>query len=212
MANRPTTVRDYLAALPPDRRDALETLRKVFRANLDPGIEEGIQYGMIGYFIPHARYPAGYHCDPAQPLPFAGLASKKSHLSMHLMGCYMHGPWKDRFERAWKASGKALDMGAACVRFTSIDQVPLDVVAATLREITVDAYIERYESLRPAGATKKAAQKTDKGTKKRTATPAKKPVKKASAKTATTTASPARASAAARSGKVAKRPSRRARS
>ncbi|MEY3231307.1 MAG: hypothetical protein RL689_1396 [Planctomycetota bacterium] len=158
MAKKPQTVRDYVASLPPDRRAAVETLRKVVLANLDEGIEEGMQYGMIGYFIPHARYPAGYHCDPAQPLPFAGLASQKGHLSLYLMGCYAQGPWKDRFVKAWKASGKKLDMGAACVRFKSIDQVPLDVVADTIRDMTVDAYIAQYESaVRPAA--KKAAAK-----------------------------------------------------
>lgn len=158
MAKKPQTVRDYVASLPPDRRAAVETLRKVVLANLDPGIEEGMQYGMIGYFIPHARYPAGYHCDPAQPLPFAGLASQKGHLSLYLMGCYPEGPWKDRFVKAWKASGKKLDMGAACVRFKSIDQVPLDVVADTIRDMTVDAYIAQYESaVRPTA--KKAAAK-----------------------------------------------------
>ncbi|MEI7657565.1 MAG: DUF1801 domain-containing protein [Phycisphaerae bacterium] len=159
MAKTPHTVRDYLGSLPPDRREALESLRALFLANVDKGIEEGMQYGMIGYFIPHARYPAGYHCDPSQPLPFAGLSSKKSHLSMHLMGCYMNGPLKDRFVKAWKASGKKLDMGAACVRFTSIDQVPLDVVADLLRAMTVDAYIAQYEAAMRPGAKKSAAAK-----------------------------------------------------
>ncbi len=166
MAKKPQTVRDYLDALPPERRDALETLRKVFHANLDAGIKEGIQYGMIGYFIPHERYPAGYHCDPAQPLPFAGLASQKQHLSMYLMGCYPDGPWKERFVKAWKASGKKLDMGAACVRFTSIEQVPLEVVAQSLRDMSVDAYIAQYEaavrppSKKPAGSSSSRTKAT----------------------------------------------------
>ena len=56
--------------------------------NLDKDYEEGIQYGMIGYYVPHRVYPAGYHCDPKQPLPFAGLASQKNHLSLYLMCVY----------------------------------------------------------------------------------------------------------------------------
>jgi len=189
MAKKPQTVRDYVAALPPDRREAVETLRKVVIANLNAGIEEGMQYGMIGYFIPHARYPAGYHCDPAQPLPFAGLASQKGHLSLYLMGCYAQGPWKERFVRAWKASGKKLDMGAACVRFKSIDQVPLDVVADTIRAMTVDAFIAQYESaVRPA--PKKAAARTARKPASAKAKPAA-PSRKASARPKATKAAKA---------------------
>ncbi len=203
MAKKPQTVRDYVEALPPERREAIEALRKVVLANLDRGIEEGMQYGMIGYFIPHARYPAGYHCDPAQPLPFAGLASQKGHLSLYLMGCYAQGPWKDRFVKAWKASGKKLDMGAACVRFKSIDQVPLDVIADTIRGMTVDAYIAQYES-----AVRPAAKKTTAGT-SRQASPAKSPP--AATKKAVKTSSAAAAKGKTGSRQVAKSASRRAR-
>lgn len=74
MPGRVTTVADYLAALPADRRAVLEAVRKVILANIDSHLEEGIQYGMIGYYVPHRIYPAGYHCDPRQPLPYLGLA------------------------------------------------------------------------------------------------------------------------------------------
>lgn len=74
MPSRVTTVADYLAELPADRRAVLEAVRKVILANIDCHLEEGIQYGMIGYYVPHRIYPAGYHCDPRQPLPYLGLA------------------------------------------------------------------------------------------------------------------------------------------
>ena len=77
MKSAATTVEAYLATLPEDRRRAIEAVRKVILDNLDEGYEEGIQYGMIGYYVPHRVYPAGYHCDPKQPLPFAALASQK---------------------------------------------------------------------------------------------------------------------------------------
>ena len=73
MKSDATTVEAYLAALPEDRRRAIEAVRKVILDNLDEGYEEGIQYGMIGYYVPHRVYPAGYHCDPKQPLAFAAL-------------------------------------------------------------------------------------------------------------------------------------------
>jgi hypothetical protein len=83
MQSKAATVEQYLASLPEDRRTALGAVRKVILNNLDKDFEEGMQYGMIGYYVPHRVYPAGYHCDPRQPLPFAGLASQKNYMSVY---------------------------------------------------------------------------------------------------------------------------------
>ena len=88
MQSKATSVDQYLAGLPADRRDAIEAVRAVILENLPKGYEEGMQYGMIGYYVPHRVYPAGYHCDPLQPLPFAALASQKNHMSLYLMCIY----------------------------------------------------------------------------------------------------------------------------
>src|SRR4051794_36940506 len=106
MQSKATTVEQYLAELPSDRREELEALRRVIRANLDGGFQEGMQYGMIGYYVPHERYPDGYHCDPKQPLPFAGLAAQKNHLSLYMMCEYGNGPEQLRFREAWAKTGK----------------------------------------------------------------------------------------------------------
>lgn len=89
MASKAGSIDEYLASLPDERRQVIEAVRKVIRANLDSDFEEGIQYGMIGYYIPHRVFPAGYHCDPKQPLPYAALAAQKNHFSLHLMGLYI---------------------------------------------------------------------------------------------------------------------------
>ena len=91
MQSKATTVEQYLNELPPDRRDAIAAVRDVILRNLDSNYEEGMQYGMIGYFVPHHIYPAGYHCDPKQPLPYVCLASQKNHMAIHLMGIYGDG-------------------------------------------------------------------------------------------------------------------------
>ena len=106
MPPKPTTVAQYLAALPADRRRALEAVRKVIRKNLDKGYEEGILYGMIGYYVPHRVYPDGYHCDPTQPLPFASLASQKNHMAVYLMCLYGDEEQESWFRKAWAKSGK----------------------------------------------------------------------------------------------------------
>lgn len=145
MQSKASTVKDFLAQLPVDRRDALEAVRKVILKNLDKDFEEGMQYGMIGYYIPHSVFPAGYHCDPRQPLPYAGLASQKGHLSLYLMCVYMNSELHEPFVAAWKKTGKKLDMGKACIRFKKADDLALDVIGATFKRVTAKKYIAVYE-------------------------------------------------------------------
>lgn len=169
MQSRAATVAEYLAALPPDRRAALETVRRVILKNLDTrgpdgkgGFAEGMQYGIIGYFVPHSVWPAGYHCDPKQPLPFGGLASQKNHMSLYL-GCVYGSPRREaEFRRAWAATGKRLDMGKACIRFRRVEDLALDVIAEGVRSATVEKFLGEYRRLlgtvREAKATRAAAQ------------------------------------------------------
>lgn len=174
MPSKATTVKEYLAEQPPDRRASLEAVRQVILENLDEDFEEGMQYGMIGYYVPHRVYPAGYHCDPKQPLPFAALGAQKGHLSLHLMCVYMNEPLLKDFQAAWKKSGKKLDMGKACVRFKTADDVALEAVGEMIRKVPAKKYIEVIEATVARGkggkkasgkrATKKtAAKKTTKG-------------------------------------------------
>src|SRR5271163_1465449 len=118
MAGKSTTVEAYLASLPEDRRSAIDAVRQVILKSLDSGYEEGISYGMISYCVPHSRYPAGYHCDPKQPLPFAILGSQKNYMALHLMCLYTcddadtpAGKLLAWFQADWAKTGKKLDMG-----------------------------------------------------------------------------------------------------
>lgn len=155
------TIDQYLAALSDERRALVAAIRDVVNANLPDGYQETMQYGMIGWSVPHDRYPAGYHTDPSQPLPFAALASQKQHVSLYLMGTYCGSAehtaagepdetyevsW---FREAWLATGRKLNMGKSCVRVKKLDDVALDVVAEAIRRLPVDEYIARYEAVRP---------------------------------------------------------------
>lgn len=163
MQSSAATVDAYLNELPDDRRRALSEVRRFLLAHLDPVIEEGMQYGMIGYFIPHRVYPAGYHCDPKQPLPFAGLASQKRYMSVYLPvddsveagRCDKASALETWFRRAWAKTGKKLDLGKCCLRFKSVDDLALDVIAELLRRVSADAYIARYEAVIGNKAKKK---------------------------------------------------------
>lgn len=149
------TVRDYLRELPADRRAAVEAVRGIILANLDKDYEEGMQWGMIGYYVPHRLYPPGYHTDPKQPLPFAGLAAQKNYLSLYLGGVYCGCAEGNKaatanmawFREAWRKTGKKLNMGKSCIRFKKVQDVPLDVIGEAIRRLPAKTYIKLYESV-----------------------------------------------------------------
>jgi hypothetical protein len=152
-----STVQEYLASLPEDRRTAIEAVRKVILKNLDKDYAEGIQYGMIGYYVPHSVYPAGYHCDPKQALPFAALGSQKNYMSLHLMCVYGDSEQARWFKDAWTKSGKKLDMGKACVRFKKPEDLPLEVIGELIKRVPAKKYIKGIEdSLEKRGKGKPA--------------------------------------------------------
>ncbi|MCK6473115.1 MAG: DUF1801 domain-containing protein [Planctomycetes bacterium] len=145
MKAKAATVAEYLAALPHDRRKPLEAVREVIRKNLDQAYEEGIQYGMIGYFVPHKLYPAGYHADPKQPLPFAHLASQKNHMALYMMCLYCDKKHLSWFKKAWAKTGKRLDMGKSCVRFKKVEDLALDVIGEAIARVPAKEFIAYYE-------------------------------------------------------------------
>lgn len=144
MPEKPTTVSQYLAALPPERREALQTVRQVILKNLDKDFEEGIQYGAIGYYVPHRVFPEGYYCDPKQPLPFGGIASRKGYIALGFMGLVWHPGGDGWFRKAWKKTGKKLDMGVACIRFKKVEDLPLELIGKAVKDLTVKKFIANY--------------------------------------------------------------------
>jgi hypothetical protein len=157
MKNDAATVEEYLESLPADRRIAIDAVRKVILKNLPAGYAECMSYGMIGYVVPHALYPAGYHCNPKLPLPYANLGSQKNHMSLHLMTIYGDPATEKWFRAAWTATGKRLDLGKACVRFKKLEDVPLEVIGKIIARVPVKAHIARIEAV--LAKTKKTGKK-----------------------------------------------------
>ena len=147
MTSKAKTVEEYLKNMPEDRRAAISAVRKVILANLPKGYEECMSYGMIGYVVPHSIYPAGYHCDPKLPMPFANLASQKNHMALYLMCCYGDPATERWFRKAWSAAGKKLDMGKSCVRFKKLEDVSLEVIGQLIARVPVKNYIARIEKV-----------------------------------------------------------------
>jgi len=162
MKSSAKTVQDYLQELPADRRAAMSAVRGVILAHLPKGYEEGMSYGMIGYFVPHRLYPKGYSCNPKLPLPFLNLGAQKNHLALHLMCCYSDPKLKAWFEQEWKDTGKKLDMGGGCVRFKTLEDVALEVIGKLVASLPVEEYIRRIEKAFAEIAETRAAKKTAK--------------------------------------------------
>jgi hypothetical protein len=146
-ANQPGSpdIAAYLAALPPDRRQAIEAVRSVILEHLPDGYVEAFGYGMLVYIVPLEIYPNTYN---GQPMMYAALASQKRYMSLYLMAVYGDEGQRASFEAAYRASGKRLDMGKACVRFAHLDDLPLDVVGDAIAAVAPATFLARVERAR----------------------------------------------------------------
>jgi len=138
---------DYLSKIPIERRPIMEKLRAVIKANLSAEVEECINYGMIGYVIPHSVYPNGYHVNPKLPLPFMHIASQKNFIALYHSGIYMDEALMKWFVNEYhKYSKTKLDMGKSCIRFKKVDQIPFELIEALTQRMTGNEFITLYES------------------------------------------------------------------
>ncbi|MGH2536293.1 MAG: DUF1801 domain-containing protein [Candidatus Promineifilaceae bacterium] len=146
MANKGAkSVDEYLASMPADRREAIAAVRQIVLDNLPAGYEEGMQFGMIGYYVPLARYPKTYN---GQPLGYAALGSHKSYMTLYLNSVYADEASRQEFERDYAAAGKKLDMGKSCVHFKRLDDLPLELIGRTIASTPLDDYVRLYEASR----------------------------------------------------------------
>ncbi|MDE0535840.1 DUF1801 domain-containing protein [Tenacibaculum sp. L6] len=143
-----STVEEYISQLPEERQEVLQKLRNIIKENLPEGFEEGINYKMIGYYVPHSIYPDGYHCDPKLPLPFMNLASQKNSVNLYHSGIYANKELHDWFVAEYpKYSKRKLDMGKSCIRFKKLDDIPYELIAELCTKMSVDEWVSTYESV-----------------------------------------------------------------
>ena len=140
------TVEEYISKVPPDRTEAISKLRETVRDNLPKGFEEGINYKMIGYYVSHSIYPAGYHCDPKLPLPFINIASQKNFVALYHSGLYADKTLLDWFVAEYPKHVKTkLDMGKSCLRFKKMESIPYGLIAELCQKMTAEDWIALYE-------------------------------------------------------------------
>ena len=145
---------EYLASLPEERRSIVTAVVDVIRKHLPPGYEEGMGYGMMGWYVPLETFPDTYN---GQPLALAGIASQKRHVSLYLNHVYGDPELEAWFRGRWTAAGKRLDMGKSCVRFTRLEDVPLDVVGEVIARADLPGLVARHEAARGSTRRTRAA-------------------------------------------------------
>jgi hypothetical protein len=143
--NSAQTIDEYLASLPDDRRETISTLRQIILRNLPSGFEETIQSGMIAYVVPLSILPDTYN---GQPLQLAALAAQKNYYSLYLMAVYGNPALNTWFIQEYAASGKKLNMGKSCVRFKSLDDLPLDLIGKVFAKVPLDRFVAEYKKLK----------------------------------------------------------------
>ena len=145
MRSDAATVEEYLAELPDDRREAIAAVRDEILGRLPEGYEEAMNWGMIAYEVPLERCPDTYN---GQPLMYAALASQKRHMAVYLSGVYGDAELRERFLADYRATGKRLDMGKSCVRFRTLEDLPLELIGDAVAALTVDEFIAMGEAAR----------------------------------------------------------------
>lgn len=147
MQSTAKTVEEYISQIPENQREAIILLRKSILENIPHGFAEQMNYGMIGYVVPHSIYPKGYHCEPQLPLPFLGLAAQKNFVAFYHMGIYANPDLFNWFTTEFpKRSKLKLDMGKSCMRFKNGSLIPHEFIGELVQKMTVESWIELYES------------------------------------------------------------------
>lgn len=147
MQTQVKSIHEILNNLPPERAEAFNSLHKTIVNNLPEGFEAAISYGMLGYVVPHRIYPAGYHCKPAEPLPFASIASQKNSINFYHMGIYANPELLDWFVAEFPMHSKQkLDIGKSCIRFKKLEEIPYELIGELMTKMSVQQWIDLYES------------------------------------------------------------------
>ena len=147
MRSEASTVGEYLAEIPQQRREELETVRQVILENLPEGYEEVMNWGMITYQVPLETFRDTYN---KKPLMYAALAAQKHHMAVYLTAIYMDDEARREFEQAYRASGKRYDVGKSCVRFRRLADLPLELIGKSVALMPVSEFVRRVNEIRAA--------------------------------------------------------------
>jgi hypothetical protein len=144
-------ITDYLASIVPERRAATEQLHHAITAALQPGFVAQLTGKTLEYVVPLSYYPLGYHTTAHTPLPYVAIINQKSHLGVYAFCMYPASPLHERFAADYRAAtGRNVDMGAACIRLKRMDDIPYALFGTLAGHYSIDDWIATYEASLPA--------------------------------------------------------------
>ncbi len=155
VSSKATTVKQYLAELPEDRREDITKLVSLVRKHLPKGYAEEMAWGMIGYTVPMSMSGPTYN---NQPLGAVAIAAQKHQISLYLLSIYASEKYTKEFQKRWLASGKKLNMGKSCIRFKTLEQADLETIAWAVGLLKPKEFVEMY--LKARSDYKKARAKS----------------------------------------------------
>lgn len=157
VTSKATSVKEYLAGLPSERRSSISRVRDVVRKNLPNGYREVMNWGMVCYELPLGRYPDTHN---GRPLCYAGIAAQKNHNALYLTNAYQDASETARLREAFRKAGKKMDMGKSCLRFRDADDLPLEAIGRVIRNTPPEKFIERYEASRRMTGRRRDRERT----------------------------------------------------
>ena len=134
---------EYLKSLPADQRAVISAVRQVIKKNLPKGYVESMNWGMLAYEIPLETYPDTYN---KQPLMYLALAAQKNNYALYLTTATENKSNMEKLTAAYKRAGRKLDMGKSCLRFKSVEELPLDIIGEMVASQSVTQRIASSEA------------------------------------------------------------------
>ena len=143
-------ITDYLVGIAPERRMPTQRLHEVIIYALQPGFVAQLRGNTLEYVVPLEHYPLGYHTTANTPLPYVAIINQKSHLGVYAFCMYPSSPLHDLFAAEYRtATGRTVDMGAACIRLKRMDDIPYALFGALAGHFSVEEWIATYEASLP---------------------------------------------------------------
>ncbi len=140
------SITSFIASLSADKQQPMQNLYDLLSAHLPAGFSISCDGKMIHATVPHNIFPAGYHCNPKQPLPFISIAAQKNFIAIYHMGLYAMPNELNWFTQEWPKHVKTkLDMGKSCIRIKNLADIPYKLLAELLKRISVQTWINVYQ-------------------------------------------------------------------
>jgi uncharacterized protein YdhG (YjbR/CyaY superfamily) len=130
MAEQTLSYKQYLATIPPERREAIERVWQLVRENVPAGFTEQITPKYLIYM--------------ADDQWFLALGNNKSYISLHLCSIYIFPELKAKLDN----SGKKLKCGKGCINFQRAEDLPLDTIAEIIRAYDAESYKKHMQKIR----------------------------------------------------------------